>query len=145
MTRLHLVPTVADRPLPALWDGRRVVWDELTDQLPTTLDLHLTKAQRAEAACTGCGTPDSDALMSVGTVHPLPGDLMESSVPRKSKRTGRTLHVPTMVAAHPLRRLHLTRCKTCGLDVVWDTQTDEWWDLDASDYGPEGSTDPRLF
>lgn len=143
---LRLVTSPGARTLPPLWDGRRVEWDELTEQTPTTLELfHMTKAQRAQDVCTTCGTPGRESLHTVGVVHPLPGDTMESSAPRKSKRTGRTIHVPITVSARPLRRLHLTRCQTCGLDVVWDSQTDEWWDLDDSDYGPEGSTDPRLF
>lgn len=32
------------------------------------------------------------------------------------------------------------RCPDCLHDVVVDPHTDEWWDLDDSDYGPEGST-----
>jgi len=36
-------------------------------------------------------------------------------------------------------RLYVTRC-ACGHDVVYDRETDESWDLDLSDYGPDGST-----
>lgn len=37
------------------------------------------------------------------------------------------------------------RCPDCRNDTVWDRETDEWWTLDESDYGDEGSADPRLF
>ena len=26
------------------------------------------------------------------------------------------------------------RCSDCGHDAVWDTVTDQWWDLDDRDY-----------
>jgi hypothetical protein len=39
-----------------------------------------------------------------------------------------------------LRRLDAIRCQDCRHDQVWDTDTDEWWDLDHTDYGTEGST-----
>ena len=29
-----------------------------------------------------------------------------------------------------------------GFDFEWDEETDEWWDLDHTDYGPEGSVAP---
>ena len=45
----------------------------------------------------------------------------------------------------PVAALQLYRCRGCGHDHVFDLFTNEWWDLDATDYGPEGSTDPRLF
>lgn len=39
-----------------------------------------------------------------------------------------------------LWRLHAFRCTDCKHDVVWDRDTDEWWTLDHTDYGDEGST-----
>ena len=32
------------------------------------------------------------------------------------------------------------RCPGCGLDEVFDMDTEECWTLDGSDYGDEGST-----
>jgi len=42
-----------------------------------------------------------------------------------------------------LWRLLAYRCE-CGHDVVFNHETGEAWDLDPSDYGPEGSVDPNL-
>lgn len=35
-----------------------------------------------------------------------------------------------------------TRCTACRLDTVWDARNDQWWTLDDTDYGPEGSNPP---
>jgi predicted RNA-binding Zn-ribbon protein involved in translation (DUF1610 family) len=35
--------------------------------------------------------------------------------------------------------LALFRCMTCGFTEVWDMGTDQWWELDESDYSDEGS------
>jgi len=41
-------------------------------------------------------------------------------------------------------RLDAFRCPDCHHDVVSDMQTGEVWDLDLSDYGDAGSTDPAM-
>lgn len=38
------------------------------------------------------------------------------------------------------RDLVAFRCVDCGHDVVHDRRTGEDWDLDETDYGPDGST-----
>ena len=42
------------------------------------------------------------------------------------------LWIPTSIVAF--------RCPGCGLDEVFDMDTEECWTLDGSDYGDEGST-----
>lgn len=42
----------------------------------------------------------------------------------------------------PFRDIYAARCRHCWHDVVTDTRTGERWDLDPSDYGPAGSTNP---
>lgn len=44
-------------------------------------------------------------------------------------------------------RFYATRCGWCGYTDVYEYATDELWELDATDYGPEGSriTTPALF
>lgn len=37
------------------------------------------------------------------------------------------------------RMLLAIRCLDCRTDTVRDYRNDEWWTLDDSDYGPEGS------
>jgi hypothetical protein len=142
---MELVEPLEERPLPVKWDGRDVTWDEFTLELMTSMEFHMTAAQRRKAVCAKCGTPDRERVHSTGTVHPLPGETMEGTVRRRSKRTGKMLHVPTMVPAWPLRTLVAWRC-VCGLDTVWDMDKEEWWELDESDYGPDGSSEElRLF
>lgn len=138
---MELVPDNQGRPLPVKWDDHKVTWDEFKIEPATTLEFHVTKAERLRWCCTKCGTPDREATHAVGTVHPLEGEMTEGTVRRRSKRTGNWLNVPTMVPAWPLRVLHASRCGGCGLDTVWDMRTDEWWELDESDYGPDGSQD----
>lgn len=38
-------------------------------------------------------------------------------------------------------RLSAFRCTRCSLDTIRDWNTDQWWSLDPTDYGREGSTD----
>lgn len=46
------------------------------------------------------------------------------------------------VTAKALYRLFAYRCPDCQLDVVWDTDTNETWVLDHTDYGDDGSWTP---
>lgn len=111
-------PSFAPFQLPASWDGRDVEWRAWTSTW-TTAELHVRRDP-----CERCGSL-AVPLMNQGVVHP-----------------------PATPGAVNLRRslLQLTafRCPDCHLDTVWDRDTDDWWVLDESDYGPQGSHDPRL-
>jgi hypothetical protein len=105
--------------LPPRWDGRDVEWRAWTRTDSTTAVYH----GRREP-CERCGSL-AWPLMNHGVVHPPA--------------------TPGTVNLRPrLLLLSVFRCPDCHLDTVWDRDTDEWWTLDESDYGPEGSTDPRL-
>ena len=41
---------------------------------------------------------------------------------------------------NPVTSIVAFRCPGCGLDEVFDMDTEECWTLDGSDYGDEGST-----
>lgn len=89
--------------------------------------------------------------MNAGILYPLLGETeMEAVYKRtKPKANGRPGAIyragDAEVPVKPGLLLFAFRCQSCQLDTVWDKRTDEWWVLDDSDYGVEGSTDPRLF
>ncbi len=80
---------------------------------------------------------------------PLRGDLDREVLTRLSRHT--STNVPGQhtdagpgryARRHALRDIHAFRCPDCGEVVVWDVDSDEWWTLDESDYGPDGSWPP---
>jgi hypothetical protein len=68
---------------------------------------------------------------------------MTTTTRTKKTRSGKTYEVAQDVPARPLRDIYAARCRHCGHDVVTDTRTDERWDLEPEDYGPEGSTETK--
>ena len=82
---------------------------------------------------------------SRGTVSPLAGDTYESERPVvKRTRSGREYQAGVQIVTanwrRPVTSLVAFRCPGCGLDEVFDMDTEECWTLDGSDYGDEGST-----
>lgn len=100
------------RPLPVAWDGAPVEWSPF--RIPQVFICPPTPE-----CCPTCGDT-SPSAHAQGRVH----------------------H-PTYPYAPP-RMLCLSayRCPGCGLDTVLDHATGEWWTLDDTDYGPEGSNPP---
>ncbi|RHA38703.1 hypothetical protein [Cellulomonas rhizosphaerae] len=131
---VHLSVVSAPRELPRAWDGRTVIWGPWHD-VRTSLVWHLPPA---DFACPACGLIE-ESPCAVGTVRPLPG---ETTTVQHEKRlpSGRTYWRTETRAATPVLALFARRCTGCGHDQVHDRRTDEVWDLDDSDYGPEGST-----
>lgn len=123
--------------LPPMWDGHRVEW---RDQR-LALEPHICPPPPPRA-CSNCGT-NRPPLMWIGLRHPLPGETFESTK-RKTGRWGTQLDVPVQVPAWPVLDLFAFRCPECPLDEVWDMRTNEWWELEPEDYGPEGSQHPDL-
>ena len=122
-TRLSLW---ARNDLPPKWDGRRVDWSEWnTDPMFV------------------CVRPAS--LAPRGTVYPLDGEMFETHEPRvKRTRSGREYQAGVQIVTanwrNPVTSIVAFRCPGCGLDEVFDMDTEECWTLDGSDYGDEGST-----
>lgn len=82
---------------------------------------------------------------SRGTVYPLAGDTYESERPVvKRTRSGREYQAGVQIVTanwrNPVTSIVAFRCPGCGLDEVFDMDTEECWTLDGSDYGDEGST-----
>lgn len=128
---------VVSRPLPALWDGARVEWGEFKD-LPATF---ICPPAKTRDRCSRCGSQRA-RLASQGIRHPLEGETFASEEVRTTRRTRTEYYAPTLVPAFPVMRFIAYRCQDCGLDQVWDSTAWVLWDLDESDYGPEGSVEP---
>ncbi|UYM26626.1 hypothetical protein SEA_BAUER_77 [Arthrobacter phage Bauer] len=124
--------------LPPSWDGLKVAWDAWSD-VRTTLPLHLPAE---DMACDKCGTVD-EFLIAWGLRDPAEPTCTTTRT--KTTRSGRKYDVQVEVPARPMRDIYAARCRHCSHDIVTDTRTNERWDLDETDYGPEGSTSDTLF
>jgi hypothetical protein len=122
--------------LPPYWDGVKVDWHEWADSR-STLPFH---APADQLACDHCGVVD-EPLTCFGLRQPEPG----ATFPVDRIKTTKSGHQYTKtidVPAWPVIDLTAARCRHCHHDVITDTRTGTTWDLDATDYGPQGSTEP---
>ncbi|QDG87138.1 hypothetical protein [Pseudarthrobacter sp. NIBRBAC000502770] len=124
--------------LPLLWDGVPVTWDAWSDYR-STLPLHVPADKMA---CHECGAVD-ESLIAWG-IRP-PAESTFTTTTTKTTRSGHKYEAQVEVPAYPVHDIYAARCRHCGHDVVTDTRTNETWDLDETDYGPEGSTGDTLF
>lgn len=122
--------------LPPKWDGRPVDWSEWRP----ARELFICPPPPREP-CRECKST-APSLFNVGVVQPLPGETFEVDRVKRTKSGREYVSGKVAKPAWPLVRLHLFRCPDCLHDTVFDTVTDEWWDLDPSDYEPEGSRAP---
>lgn len=146
MNPLREVPKL--HQLPPKWDGRDVDWRGW--EVIRTSAEYGGRRHGQQEACEGCGSLGKHAS-NIGVLHPLTGETQLQPVFKRTKPKGNgrpgTLYqageqeVPVKATV----QLFAFRCPDCGLDTVWDMRTDEWWLLEESDYGADGSTDPRLF
>lgn len=107
--------------LPPAWDGAPIEWgpwEPLPDAFicpPPKLDgcehCHSTATPVRAHGTRTIGYGDNVVTIRTGRLHP------------------RHLHAPLIAV----------RCSGCGHDTVWDAVTDQWWDLDDSDYQDGGS------
>ena len=75
-----------------------------------------------------------------GTVIAAPGEVVPFSRPRSYAEAAHNQRAERRGVV--VTSLILQRCPDCGFDTVWDTKAAQWWDLDDSDYGDEGSVHP---
>lgn len=130
------LPVVHD--LPPSWDGAPITWNGWAEGR-TSMVFHAK-----QEPCRRCGIAD-EAKVNIGRRTPEEGATftVPSQRARLLERAGR--RVPRgeteEVPAWPVTDLIAYRCRGCGLDHVHDQRTDEWWELDISDYRDKGSTD----
>lgn len=128
-----------DRPLPVAWDGRPLEWGPWS-VAPLTFICDRSKRKNGctHPTCSACGS-QRPALVAVALRRPLAGDTEPGEYLRRH-RNGRRVYAQEPMPAY--RDLHAQRCRDCGHDSVVDMRSGEVWDLDESDYGPEGSVAP---
>jgi hypothetical protein len=119
--------------LPPSWDGVPVEWSEWSTG-NTTLALHIPADK---LACEQCGAVEEPSI-SFGKRPPETPTFTTTRT--KTTKSGHKYDVHHEVKSWPIRDLIAARCRHCGHDVVTDLRTDERWDLDETDYGPDGST-----
>lgn len=125
--------------LPPKWDGLAVLWDGW-EYAPSGVFM-CPPPQRE--VCEGCGRPSMErgfpcysrtkGLVAVSTV------LTHDNLRYESENRERLGWARGKRAPRAFYRLFAFRCHHCQVDTVWDTDTDEWWTLDHTDYGDEGS------
>lgn len=125
-----------EHDLPPLWDGRVVLWRGWEDPEPGHVFICPPPKQRH--VCEGCGSLEP-WVTNRGMVAVSPSLTREELLYEEENRArlGSLAHKRKPRA---LWRLHAYRCPDCKLDTVWDHDTDQWWTLDFTDYGPEGSS-----
>lgn len=128
-----LLTLAREHDLPPKWNGRAVLWEGWRAQPP----VFLCPPPKL-ICCEGCASL-ADPLANRGLVAVWQSfthdDLRAEEANRE--RLGSLAHKRKPRA---LWRLRAYRCPDCKLDTVWDTFTDEWWTLDHTDYGPDGSS-----
>lgn len=125
--------------LPPMWDGLVVQWRGWEPQLRA----FICPPPKDPACCRKCGSLTAP-VCNVGYVATSPAvthaDVEYEEANRR--RLGSLAH-----KRKPLvwMRLFVWRCPDCRHDVVHDNDTDECWDLDDTDYGPDGSHDENTM
>lgn len=123
-----LLTLAREHDLPPRWDGHPVTWTSW-GPVPAAFLCPPPAGPR----CPSCHT-DAGQLHAAGTIL---RELRTSS-------TGSTGSVVRARTGGPLGRLDVFRCTGCQLDTVHD-QDGGIWDLDATDYGPNGSQPPAAL
>lgn len=110
-----LLVQLREHDLPPKWDGRPVTWRGWRD-LPTDGVFICFRGKEPEPDhCKACGSV-ATSRVNRGTT---------------AMRLGGKDRIIDVLSAY--------RCPDCHHDVVNVEDTGEWWDLDHTDYGPEGS------
>lgn len=132
-----LLTLLREHDLPPRWDGLATVWDGWETQIPA-----FVCPPPKSSCCSACGSL-ATPVVNRGRVARVPAvthDRIREHDDKRARLGAGNGHLAGRPVA--LYRLHAFRCPDCRHDVVWDVDTDEWFDLDHTDYGPEGSTAP---
>lgn len=124
-------PESATRPLPPLWDGMPIVWDGWE----STLDMRICPP--VLSCCSACGSLARQAMnrgrVAISSV--VTHQMIAARDAERDRLPPREAHRRKCLA---LYRLAAFRCPDCHHDQVLEDGV-HWWDLDESDYQPEGS------
>lgn len=119
---------LVSHPLPVSWDGRTVEWDRWA----LDPEVFICGRDGRQTARCECGS-DLRPFTARGLRHPSDRMLQDhAALPS----------IMTPFTPRPTYDLRALRCPTCGQVDVWDMESDEWWTLDPTDYGPAGSNPP---
>ena len=131
-----LLTLAREHDLPPKWEGLAVLWRGWEAGLRN--HVIICPPPKTPECCAACGSFEEPVtnrgLVAVALF--LTHDQLRAEEENR-KRLGSLAHKRKPRA---LYRLFAHRCPDCKHDVVWDTDTDDWWDLDHTDYGPDGST-----
>lgn len=123
--------------LPPFWDGEKVRWEPWSDGGRIII---CPPPRIEETACDQCGVIDQSKKLICSGMRLDQG--VKNYREKRRLPAGKTYWHTTMLPPAWIRDLVAFRCHHCGHDRVWDQRTDEWWDLDESDYSDDGSHNP---
>lgn len=130
-----LLTLAREHDLPPFWNGRAVLWRGWEDPEPGV--TFICPPPKERHVCEGCGSTQ-EWVVNRGEVAVWPS-LTHDDLRRENENRQRLGSLAHKRKPRSLWRLRAYRCPDCHLDTVWDMDTDEWWVLDHTDYGPEGS------
>lgn len=132
-----LLALLREHDLPPFWDGLATVWDGWVTQ-----PRAFVCPPPAPQCCRACGSM-ARPVINRGRVARVPA-VTHARIQAHKENRARLGRSNAHLAGRPvvLVRLFAWRCPDCLHDQVWDTDTDEVFDLDHTDYGPEGSKAP---
>lgn len=120
-----LLTLMRENDLPPKWDGRVVRWDGWRD-LPAAF---ICPPPRERDVCPACGSA-AERVTNRGLVALNPATTLDRIANYEQfHKTGKVAHW----------RLYAYRCVDCKHDQIWDSEWQQLWDLDSTDYGNDGS------
>lgn len=136
-----LLTLAREHDLPPKWDGHVVAW-EGWEYAPS--GVFICPRPRLDV-CHGCGRPTMErGFPCWSTNKGLRADstrlTLDDFHAEEAARARLPFRAKGKLPRHWWIELVAHRCHDCSLDSVWDTTSGEWWDLDHTDYGPEGSS-----
>lgn len=138
-----LLTMLRKHDLPPRWDGRAVVWQGW-EYAPSGVFICPPPTRDV---CEGCGMPrtergfpcwSTNRGMRADSARLTPDDYATE----EAARARLPFRVKGKMPRHWWLELTAFRCHHCQLDTVWQYEGDEWWTLDHTDYGDEGSVAP---
>lgn len=136
-----LLTLARENDLPPRWDGRAVAW-EAWKYAPAGVFI-CPPPSRADV-CEGCGERTYEqGFPCWSTSRGLRADSLRLDHDDFRREEEARARLPIIAKGKMPRHWWLEliahRCHHCNLDTVWDMTSDEWWTLDHTDYGNEGS------